>query len=228
MHVEWSLLLPLTTILAGIIIAVLFCRSSGQSEARIGALKLQHGASTTAAVQNWNQEEFATAATANAKRGRSNNAHAGSPMTKEHSIQRQEILCAKEIQQDFNLTQAEIPRRAKVLNAEQNMQSVASLLASAKHVSAERTTAPPGSIDAVAPTGWGGELSQGKSKLTPQQQHLAPPLQDFVKFWLGQSQVITGHDFSLRPKEQEVLDYLAHSISPSISKYEDCQKWVRA
>jgi hypothetical protein len=58
---------------------------------------------------------------------------------------------------------------------------------------------------------------------------LAPPspLQDFVKFWLGQSQDIKGHDFSLRPLEKEVLEYL-DSISPSISKYEDCQKWVRA
>jgi hypothetical protein len=168
MLVEWSLLIPLTIILAGIIVAF-FWTKSGQIEARIEASTRQHDASARAAAQSQNQEKVATAAAANAEQGRhEDHFHAGSPMTKKHSIQREEILCPKEVQQDVEQTQTEKSKRAKMLNAEQNMQSVAALLASAKQETAERTLAPPGSSDAVARRGWVEEPSESKANLTPQ------------------------------------------------------------
>ena len=168
MLVEWSLLIPLTIILAGIIVAF-FWTKSGRIEARIEASTRQHDASARAAAQTQNQEKVATAAAANAEQGRHEDYfHAGSPMTKKHSIQREEILCPKEVQQDVEQTQTEKSKRAKMLNAEQYMQSVAALLTSAKQETAERTLAPPGSSDAVARRGWVEEPSESKANLTPQ------------------------------------------------------------
>ena len=53
------------------------------------------------------------------------------------------------------------------------------------------------------------------------------PLSHFVKFWKSQSQDIKGYDFSSRPLEDEVLEYLA-CLNPAVSTFDDCQKWVRA